>query len=347
MTFLGPVPIEAAGAAVFITLEDDKAEIHRRVDALDPDNTRQGAPCYVLPTLDIAGFDPAMLRQDGRGVALTAFAKSGLDDLLSAVCQDAGCPVRLVMLDPAGDLIEGNEDSAETVKPLMRRLREIARRHGCTVILLGHIAKGETDKVNIGAKGMRGSGAWTANARFAVGVYAPDDNEKTAFLRRLSIEPSPENMGRVVYGMFTKANFPGAPAGLMRFLRDPQTGVWINYTDRVRSDMASEWSDATAALVDIACQAAGVGLPFQVAGNAGLYKRRAELPKPLCDFGQKRLERLGNETVGRGLLVKCRAKGGTAPSWLDVPDGPYATGQRSDIAVGSLADLLAKNGVAE
>lgn len=343
ITFIGRVPAEAAGASVFITLEDDKAEIHRRVANLDPDNMRAGAPCYVLPSLDIPGFDPAMIKQEGRGVALKKFAEQGLDDLLTAVREDAGCPIRLLMLDPAGDLIEGDEDSASTVKPLMRRLREIARRHGCTVILLGHVAKGETDRSNLAAKGMRGSGAWTANARFAIGVYAPDDNEKATFLRRLSIEPTPDNMARVVYGMVTKANFPGTPTGLMRFLRDPLTGAWIDYSDRARSEVEAEQEVGVRTLVAIVREAADVGLPFQIAGGSGLYKRKADLPEPIRRWGMKRLERLGKEALEKGLLVKCRVAGaGTTPCWLDTPDGPYATARRGNIATGSLADLLAK-----
>ncbi len=67
-----------------------------------------------------------MIRQEGKTAALKWFGTAGLDALIETVAKDAGVRVRLVVLDPAGDFLDGSEDDAAVVKPLMRRLREIA-----------------------------------------------------------------------------------------------------------------------------------------------------------------------------------------------------------------------------
>lgn len=163
------VPLEAAGASIFLTLEDDAAEVHRRVAALDPHNLRRDAPCFVIPALDLPEFDPALVAAEGRRAVLTAFATEGLDRLLHNVAQGAGRPARLVVLDPAGDFLNADENDATFVKTLMRLLRAVAARHGCTIILLGHVAKGlDADNPT-----MRGSSAWIANSRFAYSLTSP------------------------------------------------------------------------------------------------------------------------------------------------------------------------------
>ncbi|MBX9752197.1 MAG: helicase RepA family protein [Roseococcus sp.] len=83
----GRVPAEAAGASVFLTLEDDRAEVHRRTAAVDPQGTRRDAPCYVIPAIDLPDFDPALVVAEGRAAALTEFANSGLDQLLLNVAR--------------------------------------------------------------------------------------------------------------------------------------------------------------------------------------------------------------------------------------------------------------------
>ncbi|WP_431266934.1 AAA family ATPase [Dankookia sp. P2] len=165
--------VRTTGASVFLTLEDDRAEIHRRTVSLDPEGHRHGAPCYVIPAVDLPEFDPALVSAEGRAAALTKFALEDLDRLLGDVARQAGYPVRLLVLDPAGDFINADENDATFVKVLMRHLRAAASRHRCTIILLGHVAK------TIDAEGpsMRGNGAWVANSRFTYSLWRTAPSE--------------------------------------------------------------------------------------------------------------------------------------------------------------------------
>jgi RecA-family ATPase len=165
----GLVAPEAVGASVFLTLEDDQAEVHRRTAALDPTGKRRDVPRFVIPAVDLPDFDPALVRAQGRAAELTTFAAEGLDTLLANVARAAGYPARLLVLDSAGDFLNADENDATFAKLLMRRLRAVAARHDCTIILLGHVAK----TIDADGSSMRGSGAWVANSRFAYALWPP------------------------------------------------------------------------------------------------------------------------------------------------------------------------------
>jgi hypothetical protein len=48
---------------------------------------------------------------------LTELAKRELPKLLDDVAEEAGCPVRLLVLDPAGDFINGDENDLRFLDP--------------------------------------------------------------------------------------------------------------------------------------------------------------------------------------------------------------------------------------
>jgi AAA domain len=333
-SFLGPIPIETGGASIFITLEDDKKELHRRVTSIDPNGLRNTAPFYVFPVLDMPGFEPTLVSQEGRAGKLTRFAMEGLESLIQDVTLDSGLPVRLLALDPAGDLLEGSEDDAAVVKPLMRRLREIAARYGCTVILIGHTAKGQIDGDTVSERGMRGSGAWVANARAAFGLWRPDINGAADAVKRFGLADS----GRVVLGRMVKSNAPHVLTGIRTYLQDPESGLLIDVTNGLREKAKEDAEVAAKLLLATIKEAAELGHPFQIEGKSGLHARRADLPAPLSGWGEKRLRALGNSLVDSGAVVKCKLAGRGAQCWLDVPDGGYSTARTTEIATGSLAD---------
>lgn len=330
----GTVPMDAAGASVFITLEDDKGEVHRRANALDPNRERDGVPCFVIPALDLPGFEPALVTTSRDRVAvLTGFAATGLDTLLGNISRASGFPVRLLILDPAGDFLEGDENDAHHVKRLMRLLREKASAHGCTILLLGHVAKGA------GGTSMRGSGAWVANSRFAYSLRRPDTNADKAAIaqfKRQRIEAE-----RIVIGQLVKANHAGAPIYRDRFfLRCRDSGRLLDETQR----LAPPEPDAAlvAALVTACGEYAAAGMPFKLTGAAGLFEGRADLPEPLASLSRAKLELLGNQAVEAGRLAKCKGPGSRNPDYLDVPDGPYAKGPPIVTDAGSRAEALAQ-----
>jgi hypothetical protein len=332
-TVLGSqVPLEAAGASIFLTLEDDTAEVHRRIVGLDPEGRRHGAPCYVIPATDLPAFDPVLVVPDGRRAALTAFAQDGLDRLLRTVADRAGEPVRLLVLDPAGDFLNADENDATFVKRLMRHLRNIAHRHACTIILLGHVAKG----VDVNNPTMRGSSAWIANSRFAYALWKPTKDEAARLAREVGQDPE-----TLVWGSLVKANHAGAPIDRQRlFSRQSATGELLDQTSRLASHRPTE-EHLLAQLAGACAECAAAGLPFTVSGMAGLYTGRSDLPEPLASMSKHQLEMLGNKALDKHLLVKARTTETQAsPKFLDVPDGPLAIGVDVPLFQGSRREAL-------
>jgi|GEM_PF-4017912 len=329
----GRIPSEAAGAALFITLEDSAAEIHRRISALDPQNTRSDTPCYVIPAVDIPEFDPTLIEMiRGRGATLTPSATKGIDQLITDIQADSGYPVRLLILDPAGDFIGADENDAEPVKRLMRYLRASAARYKMTIVLLGHISKG-FDPTN---PSMRGSSAWVANSRAAFALWSPSAEDAAAWGRKAAVDPC-----AIVCGVLTKANHAEAPVGRRRLFERQKTGRLVDITDRVFSPQGGDGA-LLEALIQACAEAAAAGVPFMASGAAGLYEGRADLPAPLNDCSKARLAELAEQALATGRLVKARL-GASAPRWLDVPEGHISTGHLCDLAKGSRADVLARS----
>ena len=247
----------------------------------------------------------------------------------------AAGPVRLLVLDPAGDFMDADENSAEAVKPLMRQLRAIAALHGCSIILLGHLAKG----MDGDTPSMRGSGAWAANSRFAYALFPPKKDEAESRARKLACPPD-----AVASGSLVKANHAGAPVNVPKwFRRGIGTGRLIDMTPPAARDLRGD----DAALLDIlvtACgECAAAGLPFTVTGTAGLYQNRADLLPESAELPRARLAALGNAALASHRLVKPgnnQAQGTT--KYLDLPDGPLATGTLNEMVTGSRAEALAK-----
>jgi hypothetical protein len=96
-------------------------------------------------------------------------------------------------------------------------------------------------------------------------------------------------------------------------------------------------------LVEACAECAAAGLPFSYSGVAGLWNGRADLPEPLSGLSKKRLEELGTKALETGALVKARTSHTQgAPKYLDVPDGPLATGLEVPLFQGSRQEALAR-----
>jgi hypothetical protein len=253
--------------------------------------------------------------------------------LLANVARAAGYPVRLLVLDPAGDFLNADENDATFVKLLMRRLRAVAARHGCTIILLGHVAKA----MDADAPSMRGSGAWVANSRFAYALWPPAAEEADKLARKLEVASN-----ALVWGNLVKANHAGAPIGRKRlFVRCERTGRLLDMTARLNPAAAEH--ELLQMLVDSCAEYAAVGMPFAYSGVAGLWNGRTDLPEPLAGLPKARLEAIGTKALECGVLVKARtAQTQGAPKYLDVPGGPLAQGDEVPPLHGSRREALAR-----
>ena len=328
------VPAYARGASVFITLEDDQAEVHRRTTSLDPDRTRRNGPCYVITASSLDNFDPTLVSMQGRVAALTELAKRELPKLLDRIAKDAGCPVRLLVLDPAGDFINGDENDAAPVKLLMRSLRTLSNQFGTTTILLGHVSKTSGG----GQPTMRGSSAWMANARFA---YSLHPAKSRAANGNTAASKGKAGTLRLIEGCLTKANHAGAPIDQTTVFRRDERGRLVRATPDALGGRAEPTDDDLVAMLAQQCaKYAEAGMPFAYSGQHGLWAGSADLDKPLSGLAKNRLEELGKLALDSGALIKVKTPTCTKATYLDVPDGALSHGVIVELPSGSRRHAL-------
>jgi hypothetical protein len=330
-TFLGPVAPEGAGPVIFLTLEDDRLELQRRLENIDPERTHEGAPYFIIPGLDLEGFDPTLLKQEGRAVQLTKLAKVGIPRMIERITRDTGQPPRVLALDPAGDLLEGSEDDAAVVKPLMFYLRALAARFNIVILLVAHTAKGQADAETIKTRGVRGSGSWTQNARISFGLWRPTSVYGAKLLKDLKYESTPENLARIVCGIMGKENVGGINMGRRVYLQDEKTGLIHDATMAMptKEDRIADEAQLIEQVIEGVRVAAEQGMPFCVGGkDHGGHTQRERFPP-----GPLRRETEVNKAWVEIALANLKNEGKivSVTRWhsrkhcLDVPKGPVVT----------------------
>ena len=143
------------GKAVYLSAEDDKAELHRRL----ADIARAGgvtlADLGALTLRSLAGED-ALLATLAKGGALEATGiLDGIEELLQRDRPD------LLVLDTLADYFPGNENDRAQARQFIGLLRGLAIRHQCAVVMLAHPS---LSGLNSGS-GTSGSTGWNNSVR--------------------------------------------------------------------------------------------------------------------------------------------------------------------------------------
>jgi hypothetical protein len=97
---------------------------------------------------------------------------------------------------------------------------------------------------------------------------------------------------------------------------------------------ATRWSAPARTDVDLLpelkaaiARAAAEGKPYTKTGGNGVYERRHELPEAFHAIGKHRLAEWVGTLLDREELVMAMVDGSKLVKWLDVPDGPMASGE--------------------
>nr|WP_213396240.1 AAA family ATPase [Yoonia sp.] len=120
------------GKAVYLSAEDDKAELHRRLTDITRAENATLADLGDLTLGSLAGED-ALLATVAKGGTLQA------TPLLEAVKQllEHDCP-DLLVLDTLADYFPGNENDRAQARQFIGMLRGLAINHRCAVVMLAH-----------------------------------------------------------------------------------------------------------------------------------------------------------------------------------------------------------------
>jgi hypothetical protein len=197
--------IVARGAAVVLTAEDDEAEVHRRLNGLDPSHSRKGRPLYVVPMLATGGARSVLV--DGpAGPMQTDFWRELRAQLLAIP------DLKLVVLDPLSSFVSAdiNKDNVAGAA-LMTMLGELATASGASIMLVHHFAKAmvPTD-LSDARSAIRGAGALVDNGRWSIAMWEADQDKAYSALKSLNQGERARQSGIVYLGGLAKGNAPGA-----------------------------------------------------------------------------------------------------------------------------------------
>ncbi|CUH60956.1 AAA family ATPase [Thalassobacter stenotrophicus] len=120
------------GKAVYLSAEDDKAELHRRLADITRAENATLADLGDLTLRSLAGED-ALLATVAKGGTLQA---TPLLEAINQLLLD-GCP-DLLVLDTLADYFPGNENDRAQARQFIGMLRGLAINHRCAVIMLAH-----------------------------------------------------------------------------------------------------------------------------------------------------------------------------------------------------------------
>lgn len=194
--------VVTAGQALFVSAEDDEAELHRRLWDVVQAEGAELADLDQLTLRSLAGEDALLAAVDARSGVLR---RSDLFRELDAFLAELR-PVVLV-LDTLADLFPGNENDRAQARQFVGLLRGLAMRHNCAVVLLSHPS---LSGMQSGA-GTSGSTGWSNSVRSRLYLHRVLQGDE---------EPNPD--ARVLSTM--KANYGPTGAEIALTWRD---GVFV------------------------------------------------------------------------------------------------------------------------
>lgn len=316
------------GAAVFITAEESKAALHRRLHTLDPSNCRQGKPLYVVAARDIGGA-LSLTRGKNEGFTPSAYAEMLFAELSSIE------NLRLVVIDPLATFFGGDINDRTAAQAFADVLNQIASATGATIIALHHMTKSGDDK---GRRRVLGSGGFVDGMRFAYTLGLVDEERARKIAPEYGL---PSDHGELVRGALVKAN--GGPTGDEHIYERREGGVLRQLPKR--ADIATEAHTLRlASLSDAVDWYAERGQPFTKTGAPGLAQNRQCLPPELRDLPERALARLAEDALRSGVLVAAAAPGEKKQKWLCKPGGVLAMGNLRSFQPGARPAWEAREG---
>jgi hypothetical protein len=318
----GGMPVLRQGAVVILTTEDDKDELHIRLEDLDPDKSRRTQAkddLIILPTIN-AGGAFTLVEKDPR-TQESRPSKKWLEffNLLKQIPN-----LQLVVIDTLNSVLHGEENSATVINEFIRVASQVCGELGACLIVVHHIRKQGDEPIRNAEQmkaAIRGSSALPSAFRCNLGVWHASDFDRR--MKGLGMTPKRGHLWKMAV---IKANNPEMYDGERTLLRS-ESGLLVDVTDRDKFNDIN-FVERQAWLITAIKMASRKGHPYSIEGKnakSGLYRRRGELPSILRSIGPGEFSHIVEEMLLNKMLVAAAAKGGRDKKWLDIPDGPIAT----------------------
>lgn len=310
--------VDAFGTAVILSAEDDDHTFHERIPNLDPEGRRFGFPGRLItfPFPNAGGVKPFAV-MDRHGIPSKTDAYKRLCDELIKLPD-----LRLIAFDPIQAFFCFDLNKPELAQFAGSMCCELSAETGATTIPVHHMRKdGDIDSPTKAREAIRGSSALVDSLRGAYALWGMPEKEARKVMK---IVEKPFRYNSVVNGAVVKAN-GAADRSVTTYVRN-DFGLLVDHTHLLRNRTCGN-DEQIGILISAIGIAADQGQPFTKTGANGLHTRRQELPEALQRIGRDRLESLCQSLLDSGKVLACLARGGgNTVKWLDIPEGPFASG---------------------
>jgi hypothetical protein len=324
---LNPYPVAfgndvvECGEVSIYTAEDSRDEVHRRLNRLDPSDSRfgKGNRLAVIP-LPNAGGPFALVRPSSKGPETTDEFEELREELL-------GTPnLKMVVLDPLSSFVPGDLDKDNALGAYVTgKLASLAEETGAAIIICHHMRKDVANKpiasLAQARAGIRGTTSLVNGVRMAYCLWPTSPETARQTCEMLGVEWA-EN--KVFHGGVVKANGP-ADREIKVFVRQ-ESGLLADMNECLRQIKPTS-EQLKSLLIEAIAQMAIAGRPFQATGQSGVYERREDLPPTIRDLGRDKLHKLVRGLLNEGKIGKAAAPGEKSKKWLDVEGGPFQQGE--------------------
>ena len=312
--------VNAHGTAVILTAEDDQGEMHRRLDAMDPDGALRaacGSRLIIVP-LPNAGGPACFVSANREGPLATPLYQEVRDQL------EALPDLALVVLDPLASFVGADINADPAVGQFTQGLLgSLATQTGAAILIVHHL--GKTPKPITGPEQarslIRGTTAIVDGSRCAMVLWPDRPDRSRRVCQSLNLDWI---SNRVYRGAVVKSNGP-ACRQVFTFVRD--TNGLLKVRDADLSAITLSPREEKQILLENIAEAASHGRPFTMTGTPGLYNRREELDPMIRALSRSRLEAMAQDLLDARDIGKCIQGQSGVPKWLDVRTGLFAQGR--------------------
>lgn len=185
-------PVEAPGRALFLTAEDELAEVHRRLADICAAERFDMERLGDLFLRSLAGDDALLAMLDrASGILVPTPLFAALDAAVAELKPSA------VFLDTLADLHSGDENNRAHARQFIGLIRGLAIRHDCAVVLLAHPSLSGMSS----GSGLSGSTAWNGSVRSRLYLdrvredgYEPDPDARRLSTKKANYGPTGEEI---------------------------------------------------------------------------------------------------------------------------------------------------------